>query len=235
MECDVSCRIDMAKGRIKHEPFEIKDCALAAIATGKSAQNLKEIRNIIQMVDPGSIYHHFWGGLLRTGFDDPEYNNDFASWARHALHDKVLAERLGMIDPTEFPDLEELRRELVDIIEERLDASEVIPWCEPDEQFHFITSQIVVFNTNKVIKKPRELMNVIPAMSPGSIFYHFIDARRRTFGNIDDFRAWLYGFDKLYLDLIYLFSTIDPFFSPLTELRQQITDLITKYFGENVS
>jgi hypothetical protein len=67
-------------------------------------------------------------------------------------------------------------------------------------------------------------------MTSGSIFYHFIDSRRRTYGNIDDFSTWLYGFDGEYKDLIYQLSSIDPFFSSLTELRNQISEITNDYF-----
>jgi hypothetical protein len=221
-----------AKKNSKRQPFEVKDCALAALATGEKAQNLKELRDTIETVHPGSVYYHFWGGRLKPRFDDPEYHNDFASWTRHALHDGILAERLGMIDPTVLPDLEDLRRELLDTIEERLDADDYIPWAPPDQQFHFITSQIVVFNTQKVITDPDELTTAVPTMTPSSIFYHFIDARRRTFGNIDDFRAWLYGFEDRHVDLCDILGTVDPFFFSLTELRNRLTAIFTQYFEE---
>jgi hypothetical protein len=220
----------MAKNQKKRAPFEVKDCALAALATGIKSQNLKELRDTLHTVLPGSIYYHFWGGQLKPRFDDPEYHNDFASWARHALHDGILAEELGMIDPTSFPDLEQLRRELIETIEERLDMDDYIPWARPDQQFHFITSQIVVFDTHKTIEKPSQLVTAIPSMTASSIFYHFIDARRRTFGNMDDFRAWLYGFEDRYTDLCHTLSTIDPFFLSLSELRDQLTILFTDYF-----
>jgi len=74
----------MAKQQ-KNPPFAVKDCALAAISTGQRAQNLKELRERLIGIHPGAVYYHFWGGALRPRFDDPEYNNDFASWARHAL------------------------------------------------------------------------------------------------------------------------------------------------------
>ena len=222
----------MPKNEITHEPFEIKDCALAAIATGQKAQNLKELRDCIETVVPGCIAYHFWAGKLRPRFDDPEFNNDFAAWASHALHDKVLAERLGMIDPTSFDRREDMKQELLDIIEERLDENEHIPWTSADQQFYFITSQIVVFSARKTIVKPGELVSVVPEMTSSSIFYHFIDARRRTFGHIDDFRAWLYGFEDGYRDLCDILSNIDPFFSTLPELRQQLCDIFIDYFGK---
>jgi hypothetical protein len=70
--------------RIK--PFAIKDCDLIAIATGMRAQNLRELRDRLTVVHPGCIYYHFWGGLLRPKFTDPEYNNDFAAWVFYGLH-----------------------------------------------------------------------------------------------------------------------------------------------------
>lgn len=228
----VGDKTKMAKHKNKRTPFDVKDCALAALATGKSAQNLKELRDIIETVLPESIYYHFWGGQLKPRFDDPEYHNDFASWTRHALHDGILAEELGMIDPTHLPDLEELRRELIDTIEERLDTSEQIPWAPPDQKFHFITSQIVVFDTNHTIEEPLELVEIVPAMTSSSIFYHFIDARRRTFGNIDDFSAWLYGFEDTYRELCQRLGSLDPFFCSLTELRDQLSHLFKSYFEE---
>jgi len=221
----------MSKKKITRQPFEIKDCALAAIATGQKAQNLRELRNNLDSVVPGSIVYHFWAGKLRPRFDDPEFNNDFASWARHALHDKILAERLGMIDPTSFDRFEDMKQELLDIIEERLDESEHVPWATGDQQFYFITSQIVVFSSRRTIVEPVELVSVVPEMTSSSIFYHFIDARRRTFGHLDDFRAWLYGFEDRYHDLCDILSNVDPFFSTLPELRDQLGGIFREYFG----
>jgi len=215
----------------KVEPFAVKDCTLIAIATGIHAQNLRELKDKILTIHPGSIYYHFWGGLLNPRFEEPEFNNDFAAWVYHSLHDPILAERLAVIDPTRFSDIEELRHELIDVIEERLYEIEIVPWAKTDEQFHFIRSQIVVFDTHKRIVDPKELANVLPSMSLGSIFYHFIDARRRTEEKIDDFRAWLKGFGDTYSDLCHLISAIDPYFVTLTELRQALSHLFKQYFG----
>jgi len=224
----------MSSKNTNPESFRIRDCALASLATGMKAQNLKELKKNISEVESESLYYHFWAGLLQPRLGDPEYNNDFASWVRHTLHDKVLAERLGMIDPTEYPDLEELREILLDIIEERLDEVEYLSWCKIEEQFQFITSQIVIFDTDNEIKEPEGLTEIVPHMTSGSIFYHFIDARRRTFGNIDDFSTWLYGFEDEYKDLIYRLSSIDPFFSSLTELRNQISEIVSEYFKQRI-
>jgi len=211
------------------DPFAVKDCALIAIATGERAHNLRELRDRLETTHPGCIYYHFWGGLLRPGFDDPEYQNDFAVWAYHGLHDRFLAERLSLIDPTEFADMEELRRELIEIIEERLDENELVPWASAHQLFHFIRSQIVVFDTGNRISEPEELKGQIPQIGVGSIFYHFVDARRRTANRSDDFSEWLKGFGNSYNRLLEQIAALDPYFKSLTELRSQLGQILEEY------
>jgi len=212
-------------------PFTIKDCALISLATGKKAQNLKELRAQLQIVDLSSVYFHFWGGLLRAGFEEREYHNDFAEWVRHEIQDDHLAERLAIIDPSDFADMEGLRHELIEVVEERLDEIEYITWARADRQFQFIRSQIVVFDTRKSITSPEDLLKAVPSMSTSAIFYHFIDARRRPPEGIDDFRAWLLRWEDGYDDLCDLLAEIDPYFMTLAKLREQISSLLAEYFG----
>jgi hypothetical protein len=208
--------------------FALKDCALIAIATGKKSLTLKELRDNLQTINPGSIYHHFWGSLLEPRFEQREYNNDFAAWARGGLHDDKLAERLAMVDPTVFSNIENVRQELLEIIEERLDENEYLPWMVATEPFEFVRSQIVVFDTHNQIERPEHLTQFLPRMSTSSIFYHFIDARRRLPSNLDDFRFWLSSFDDSYTDLSQQLAAIDPYFSTLTELRQELTRIFSR-------
>jgi hypothetical protein len=222
----------MAKQRI--EPFAVKDCTLAAIATGRRAQNLRELRDRLEEINPDYLDFHFWGGLLRPRFDDPEYNNDFASWARHALHDTKLAEQLGVIDPAAFPSNDALRHELIDIIEERLDETEFLNWASRDQQFHFVRAQIVVFDTGRRLNSPQQLAVAMPTLSLGSIYYHIVDARRREPHNMNDFHAWVRQFGEPYTELCAQLAAIDPYFVTLRELRAQLA-LITRDYREEAS
>ena len=213
-------------------PFAIKDCALIAIATGERALTLKELHDTLLEIDHGSIYYHMWGGLLEPRFEEREFNNDFAAWARHGLHDGVLAERLAMVDPTTAGDLEELRQELVEIIEERLDESEYLPWARATQPFEFVRSQIVVFDTHRRAERVEDLAAMVPQLSPSAIFYHFIDARQRLPERGDDFSRWLTSFDGEYEELRRRLAAIDPYFRTLTELRQEVAAIFTAYFEE---
>lgn len=211
------------------EPFAVKDCALITIGTGERAQNLRELRERIITTHQGCIYHHFWGGLLRPSFDDPEYQNDFAAWAWRGLHDSRLAERLSLIDPSEFRDLEMLRRELVEVIEERLEETEMVPWAQHDRQFFFVRSQIVIFDTTIRIRDVADCATTLPRLTGSSVFYHFIDARRRTDSRRDDFSEWLLGFGDSHVGLVGKLAAIDPYFSTLTELRGELSALFNYY------
>jgi hypothetical protein len=211
-------------------PFVVRDCALLAIATGDRAHNLQELADRIMTVHPGCLYYHFWGGLLRPRFDDPEFRNDFASWTHHWLHDSVLAERLGIIIPTDFDDLEHLRRELLEVIEERLDEIEFAHLVRSEQPFYFIRSQIVVFDTGIRLEEPRLLREYVPSLSVSSLFYHFVDARRRTPGCVDDFTEWLSPFGEAYTGLIEALAGIDPYLNSLTELRA----VLSRVFREHI-
>lgn len=212
--------------------FVLKDCALIAIATNKRAITLKEFRDHIDNLSPDSLYYHFWANLLLPHFEEREYINDFAGWVRHSLHDEKLAEQLAVIDPTSFINMEALRTHLLNCIDDRLDESEYLRWSHATQHFEFIRSQIVVFDTHKQFLDPCEMSSLIPLMSVSSIFYHFIDAHRRTENKADDFCQWLALFGETYQPLIDRLKGIDPYFSTLVELRQQLARTFQSYFTE---
>jgi hypothetical protein len=204
-------------------PFRIKDCALLVQATGRKARFLQELRNHLADVVPASIYHHFWGGLLQPRFEEREFNNDFASWVAHGIHDRVLAERLAALDPTQFADLEVLRFELLELIDSRLEEVEYLAWTHATESFEFACAQIVVFDTKRQLDTPAALVACLPELSTSSVFYHFIDARSRTPDALDDFSEWLAGFGPAQTAAVQALAGIDPFFGSLSELRERLT------------
>ncbi len=211
------------------EAFAVKDCSLLSIATGVTAENLKEMRDSLITIHPGSIYHHFWGSLMRLRFIEPEYNNDFAGWANRALRDKTLAERLAVIDPTEL-DLESLRQNLIEIIEQRMDEIQWVAWAPPETAFHFIRSQLVIFDTRRRVTTPEDFADSIPQMSLGSLFYHFIDARRRNESGEDDLRVWVAGFGTSNATVLRELALIDPYFNTLAELREKLAEIFQNYY-----
>lgn len=211
------------------ESFYINDCALAAIAIGHKARTLTEFRDRLEIIPSGSIYFHFWIARLRPAFEFEEHHNDFSYWMHTALHDDILAERIELLDPSAYS-IETLRSMMVEIIDRRLDECELLPIAPKNQQFHFMTSKIIVFKTQLKADEPKDLVKLLPMLSRSSLFYHFIDARRRTEGAIDDFTIWLKGFGKKYEPLIQRYKEIDPYFISLRDLQQKIASTTNQFF-----
>ena len=59
-----------------------------------------------------------------------------------------------------------------------------------------------------------------------SIFYHFIDAKRRLPDGLDDFSLWLMSFGDKYQELIHQIRNLDPYFFTLPELKKELGDML---------
>jgi septum formation topological specificity factor MinE len=213
-------------------PFLIRDCVFATIATGHIAHTLIELRDCLKSISPRSIYHHFWREAIATRLASGAYYNDFSHWAHYDLHDDFLAERLTLLNPTEYPNLENLREDMLEIIETRIDEKGNGAFSLQAIPFFFLESNIVIFNTTYKLENPKDLVKTLPEISKSSIFYHFIDARRRQPSRKDDFSAWLEGYGDQYNPLIACFQQIDPYFISLEDLQHKLVDVVAKYFLE---
>jgi hypothetical protein len=208
-------------------PFEIRDCTLLTQMSGvPAAVNLRELRDRIAVCSHNVIYHHFCETLLVPLFDYPDYRNDFAVWAKRQLDDDVLAERLGIIDPYAYSSIEELRLATLDIIEERLSEHSFVPWAHPGYEFYFLEATTIVFDTGQRINHPDELAATISGMTNSSIYFHFLEARRRPPLGVDDFSAWLINEGKEWEHYIQALGSVDIAFNSLAELRKELVKIL---------
>ena len=208
-------------------PFEVMDCALLPRMSGiPPAINLRELRDRIAVCTEDVLYHHFCEMTLRPTFDNPDYRNDFAVWAKLYLGDRVLAERLGIIDPYSFHALEELRGAILEVLDERLGETAMVPWARPGDEFFFIESNIVVFNTGVRIPSPSRLAASIRKMTNSSVYFHFLEARRRPPAGRDDFSIWLLECGEEYRPCVDALAGIDFYFNSLSYLRREIARVL---------
>jgi len=104
--------------------------------TGKTASNLKEFLEEIELADDSIIFYHTHQFLLEHNFLVPEPPNDFAEWVINALHERALGERLASIDTFQFTDLSLLKEGIVKIIKDHLEERYGIKKEEiPQERF----------------------------------------------------------------------------------------------------
>ena len=218
-------------------PFEVKDCALLTRMSGlPPAFNLRELRERIAACDDNVLFHHYCETTLRATFDNPDYRNDFAVWSKLYLGDRVLAERLGILDPYAFPSLGELRAATLEVIDERLGELTMIPWARPGDQFFFMEATTVMFSAGIRISHPSEFADAIRKMTNGSIYFHFLEARRRPPIGADDFTAWLLenedgGRNRPYIEAL---GRIDFYFHSLADLREELATRLSQSGSEGV-
>ena len=216
------------------DKFIVRDCTLLTRMSGvKEAANLRELRDRVAACGENVLYHHFCETLLRPSFDSPDYHNDFAVWTKLYLDDRVLGERLGILDPYSIESLESLRGAMLDIIDERLSELPINPVVSKGNEFYFLEAITVVFETGDSIEEPSQLPAKIANMTNGSIFYHFIESRRRTPNGLDDFSEWLSRFGEIGTGYVELLSSIDFSFLTLAEMKNVIVESLGGIGGNN--
>jgi hypothetical protein len=198
-----------------------------------SAINLRELRDRAERCSPESIYHHFCETQLRPTFDDPEFTNDFATWAYRDLRDDVLAERLGILDPDSFESIEELRAALLDTIEDRLSDADYIRGAELGHAFYFMTSSMLVFDTAMLLEKPEDIMWALRRMTRPSIYYHFIETRSRIGSKNNDILPWLCGRGPTGERLAGAFASLGVEHYTLRALRQELLHRSHQILGDD--
>jgi len=216
----------------KPDPLQLRDCALTARSTGEQATDLLELRERLERVPGRSLYYHFWGRLLRPVLRQEDYVNDLANWVGHELRDHLLAERLALVDPGDETDIETLRQRILRLLDERLDDSPPPTATSPDDAFHFLEGQIVIFDTNVRARNPRDLARLLTGLPTSSVYYHMIDARHRPPQGVDDFQRWLEGWGEACRPLVEALRSIEVYFTPLPRLKMELTRLFQTYEGE---
>lgn len=213
--------------------FEIKDCALLVRMSGlPPAINLRELGRRIAACSESVLVHHFFETLIRPTFDNPDYRNDFAVWAKLYLGDRVLAERLGIIDPYAMGTIEELRSLVLELIEDRMSEVSDTHSVSRGDEFFFCEATTVIFDTGERVTHPRELAAAVRGMTNGSVYYHFLEARRRLAGKQDDFSVWLQEEPEKNRKLIDALRSIDFYFHSLADLRREIVQAVSSGKGK---
>ncbi|GJM16504.1 MAG: hypothetical protein DHS20C13_18310 [Thermodesulfobacteriota bacterium] len=208
------------------QTMQVKDCEILNIATAVRAQNLKELRDELKTIHPESIYYHFWASKLRPAFEKPEYNNDFATWAYKNLHNNMLAERLSLINPGMFSNIEDLRSKLVEVIESTLQQDPSVENSKESEQFQFTRADMILFNSEFSVSKPEELTTLIPTLPLGSIYFHFIESKNGP----EDINTFVSSAGVDYSELSVQLSILDPYYFTLTELRSRASKIFKDFF-----
>lgn len=172
-------------------PFRFVSCMELRESLGKRAQDIHRLLEIIEEAPADSMYYHTHSYYLRHPYTQELYPNDFATWvARHA-QDRVLGERLGVVDPFDFDDIETVRAELVAIIGDHLDHAKGHVSTRVAEPFEFIRSHVIDVNLYIEVTTLQEFRDELSRVEIGAVYNHICEARMRKRRPSGDFADWL--------------------------------------------
>ena len=169
-------------------PFEFKQCVNILKSTGKKARSLHEFREVISEVSAGALFYHICQYYLKGHI--LQYTNDFARWAGEVLEESALAEQLSNIDPYAYASIDEIRRELIRVIDEYLKAYREPREVRPGEEFFFEETVTMIYSAGILVRNLAEFLIAVRYLDASSIYYHFYEARVRL-GGRDDFSNWI--------------------------------------------
>jgi len=177
--------------RSANMPFRFVSCMELREVLGKRAMDEHRLFELIEEVPADSIYYHTHSYFLRHAYTQQLYSNDFASWVVLYAQDRVLGERLGVLDPFAFGDIEQLRDEILRIMADHLNHSTVSSRCVVSEPFEFIRSHIIEIPLGLEIRTLSEFYDALANVEVGAVYNHVCEARMRKRQLSVDFARWL--------------------------------------------
>ena len=204
-------------------PFEFKQAVSISKSTGGKANSLRKLREVISKVSDESIFHHTCQYFQKE--HSLGYTNDFAQWAGESLEERALAERLSNIDPYSYKSISGTRKELIRVIDSYLNDFPEPRCVLSGDDFYFLETITLVFPLGIRVNNLVEFLIALRHVDPGSIYFHFYEARVRLGKGIDDFSRWFKDALKRN-ELSKNMRLIDPFMHDIDGIREHIKEII---------
>lgn len=204
-------------------PFKFYTAYYISLYSKKRARTLRELLEGIKTADKRVLFHHLFHTIRAKHLIPPKYTNDFARWVGEEVGDEDLAAELSDISGAEPATIEDLRKELVEILEPRADDR------SGKSEFVFVGMEPVVVETKYVAYTLSDFLDLIEVVPGESIVYHFVTRRVLGGARRNDFSTWLeknFGLSEVAAEL----SKIDPLMYNSEEaLRREIVKTLKKW------
>lgn len=216
----------MPKKKVKRrvdKSFVFRDVVSILKPTGLKASNLHQLRDGIADSSDECIFHNTYQyvskGLIQ------EYTNDFAYWAGEKLEERALAEQLSNIDPYAYKLIEDLRVEVLKVIDYYMENFPEPRDVMPGDEFYFNETITYVFPVGLRARNLAEFLIALKYVDVSSIYYHFYEARIRLRKEADDFSKWL---DEVMeaKDIATDIRNIDPFMHNIEGIRDHLISVL---------
>ncbi|MBX3318928.1 MAG: DUF5752 family protein [Nitrospira sp.] len=204
--------------------FRFLGCSEIQEILGKQAEDERTLAELLEEVPLDSIYFHTHSFFLRHRFIERTYPNDFAEWVGEQVRDHVLAERLSVVDPFEYPSLEALREELISLIDDHLSSLATVPRAGFGAPFYFSRSRILEVPTGLEARTLREFRAAISEVDVSVIYFHVFESHLRLQREENDFSAWIRHGLKL-TELADRMRALNPYLGSLERLRSNLLNM----------
>ena len=171
-----------AAHKIAESTFTFIGCSELQESLGQQADDEKELAELVEEVPLDSIHFHTHSYFLRHRFIERAYPNDFAQWVVMQIGDRVLGERLAVVDPFDYPDFEDLREEIISIIDDHLSRMSVIPRVVFGEPFHFKRSRILEVPIGLEVRTLAEFRQAVADIDVSAIYYPHVRSAFSVWG-----------------------------------------------------
>jgi len=217
-------------------PFRFVGCVELREMLGRKAADVQQLMAGIEEVPVDSIYYHTHSYFLRYEHGPSLFPSDFATWVAVSVRDRVLSERLGLIDPFEFRDVEALRASIAATIDDHLKSLWNVPRVIHGEPFEFVSSHIIEVDLDLSAKTLQEFRDHLSTVDRSVLFNHICEAKIRKGRHSGDFILWIGSENGLNLpDLAIQIAAIQPIGLTLEGIRTRTLDIVDHWLAKTVT
>jgi hypothetical protein len=203
-----------------NNPFIFKSELWIPRYTGIRVYSINEFINALKVIDKFSIFYHMYINIFNYHNLPTFYTNSISYWFFKNGY-LLLAEKLSIVDPLDYFDLEELRIALINTLEENYDKN----WNRKEKYpFYFITAEREIIECERVAHNLDEFIEGIKKSSINSLFYHLITSRIENKTIINDYSAWLYSIGEV--KKAEKINKLDPYIMTLYEIKEEIIKIL---------
>lgn len=205
-------------------PFQFMACWELREMLGRRANDVQELLEALEELPVDSIYFHTHSYFLRHPLIAGPYPNDFANWAAIQVRDRVLGERLAVLDPFELGDLEALRSEIISILDDHLSEVKSVPRVIHGDSFYFMQSRILAVPAGVRARSLGEFCGALESVDASAVYYHVFDAMARKTKRRNDFVGWIedgLGMRELAAEV----AAVNPYATTLEGLRARLVKI----------
>lgn len=214
------------------KPYEIMSCAEIREILNRRASGEQELMDAILDVDASSLYYHTHSYYLAEKYHHDHHPNDFATWASQQVRDRILGERLSVLDLYALKDVEALRAELATIIESHIDVIGYSPRALLGDPFEFVRSHDVILPTGQVLKSVDDLRRVLPQMTAESMYFHFFKDAFGAGRRVGTLVEWV-GTELKEEGLARKLGAVNPYKLHMNQLRREVGEILAAGGGNS--